>query len=254
MLRSVVRLTPTFIIPIFKNRNENDYVSNSTQPVVSKTGWERVKKMYSRDEFEVISVELNSVVQASLAGAFIGACMGGFVSSRQAYLYFIENNQATIFKSTMEAKKKLQDKVTIGFAHGAVRWGWRLSLFTGMFSLIATTISVYRDDTSLTQFITAGALTGGIYKLHLGTAATFVGAGLGAALSAVFGGAILGVLYLSGFSMQDIRQSLYRIKLAREDQYNQVLENAATIKNDELTKHHDKLVQEKGQITVENIE
>lgn len=39
-----------------------------------------------------------------MTGAFIGACMGGLVRSRDAYLYFIENNQATIFKSTFEAK------------------------------------------------------------------------------------------------------------------------------------------------------
>lgn len=43
-------------------------------------------------------------MQSALCGAFIGACMGGFVSSRVAYLNFIENNQATIFKSTADAK------------------------------------------------------------------------------------------------------------------------------------------------------
>ena len=37
-------------------------------------------------------------------GLFVGACWGGFVKSKEAYFYFIENNQATIFKSTMQAK------------------------------------------------------------------------------------------------------------------------------------------------------
>lgn len=55
-------------------------------------------------EYLEASVELYNVVQATFTGAFIGACMGGFVRSREAYLYFIENNQATIFTSTMEAK------------------------------------------------------------------------------------------------------------------------------------------------------
>ncbi|XP_060801249.1 RPII140-upstream gene protein [Amyelois transitella] len=255
MLRTAVRLTPTFIVPLFQHHNENDYnVLDPTTPNIPKTGWDRVKKMYTRDEYEEISVELNSVLQGSLAGAFIGACMGGFYSSQQAYVYFMENNQATIFKSTMEAKKKLQNYVTIGFARGAHRWGWRLGLFTGMFSLIATTISVYRDDTSLIQFITAGAITGGLYKVNLGTAATCVGAGLGAALSAVIGGVILGILKATGFSMQELRQALYNIKKAREDQYRQVIEKSAKIKNDDLTRHHDKLVEEKGQMDLKNIE
>lgn len=55
-------------------------------------------------EFEEVSVELHSVVQSSLCGAFVGAVFGGFIHSRDAYLYFIENNQATIFKSIVEAK------------------------------------------------------------------------------------------------------------------------------------------------------
>lgn len=37
-------------------------------------------------------------------GAFTGACLGGFAKSKDAYVYFIENNQATIFKSTLQAK------------------------------------------------------------------------------------------------------------------------------------------------------
>lgn len=51
-----------------------------------------------------VSVELHTVIQSTLGGSIIGACFGGFVHSRNAYVYFIENNQATIFKSTREAQ------------------------------------------------------------------------------------------------------------------------------------------------------
>lgn len=43
---------------------------------------------------------------------------------------FIESNQATAFENHLDAKKKLQDKVTLGFAKNAFRFGWRLALFT----------------------------------------------------------------------------------------------------------------------------
>ena len=43
---------------------------------------------------------------------------------------FMERNQATAFASHLDAKRKLQDQVTMGFAKNAFRFGWRLALFT----------------------------------------------------------------------------------------------------------------------------
>ncbi|KPJ03796.1 hypothetical protein RR46_00526 [Papilio xuthus] len=40
-------------------------------------------------------------------------------------------------------------------------------------------IAVYRGESSLIDYIMAGALTGGVYKANLGVAATIVGATLG---------------------------------------------------------------------------
>ncbi|XP_013141127.1 PREDICTED: RPII140-upstream gene protein [Papilio polytes] len=254
MIRTAIRLTPTFAFPFFEKRNINDHDKlHNPEPQTVDTGLERVKKMFQRDEFEEVSVELHNVIQATLSGSFIGACFGGFLKSRDAYIKFIERNQATAFTSTMQAKKQLQDHVTIGFAKGAVHWGWRLGLFTGCFSLITTVIAVYRGEPSLVDYIMAGALTGGMYKANLGIAATIVGATLGGALSAIGGLLILNILKISGVSMDEIRGALYKIKLAREDQYNQVLEKSAKEKHDNLTRHHDKLVTEKGEKKIEEI-
>lgn len=60
--------------------------------------------MLIRSEYDETSVELTNVVQTTMFGCFIGACFGGFVKSRDAYVYFIESNQASIFSSTFEAK------------------------------------------------------------------------------------------------------------------------------------------------------
>lgn len=46
------------------------------------------------------------MLQTTMTGTFIGACIGGFVFSKSAYINFVENNQATIFKSTNDAKVK----------------------------------------------------------------------------------------------------------------------------------------------------
>ncbi|XP_063890210.1 RPII140-upstream gene protein [Helicoverpa armigera] len=257
MFRTALRLTPSFTIPLFgkmTGQYDKDLLSNPEHPTVPQTGWDRVKLMYTGGEHEEISAELNTVLQSSLCGAFIGACLGGFSTSRVAYLNFIENNQATIFKSTAEAKKRLQDYVTVAFARGAVRWGWRLCFFTGSFSLIATTISVYRGNTSLIEYVSAGALTGALYKIDMGLPAIAVGAGLGAALSMIGGIIIIGILKVAGVSMEDIRQALYKLKEAREDQLNQALEKSAKIKNDKLAEHHKMLIAEEGEQKIEDIE
>lgn len=54
-----------------------------------------------------------------------------------------------------------------------------LLLNTFIFSLISTTLSVYRDESSIADYVTGGIITGAIYKANLGPAAMLVGAGLG---------------------------------------------------------------------------
>jgi complex I assembly factor TIMMDC1 len=77
-----------------------------------------------------MSGELNSIYQSGFLGLFIGMVYGGFLGSRKGYMDFMERNQATAFHSHIEAKRKLQDQVTVGFAKNAFRFGWRLCLFT----------------------------------------------------------------------------------------------------------------------------
>lgn len=55
-------------------------------------------------EFGSISKELSSIYQTSFFGFFFGALYGGMTKSRIAYIDFMENNQATAFKSHYEAK------------------------------------------------------------------------------------------------------------------------------------------------------
>lgn len=108
--------------------------------------------MSIHSEFGSMSKELSSICQSSFLGMFCGSLYGGMIRSRMSYIDFMENNQATAFKSHFDAKvcreccaiynsksktelaplsqKKLQDKISISFARGAWRYGWRLGLFT----------------------------------------------------------------------------------------------------------------------------
>lgn len=53
-----------------------------------------------------------------------------------------------------------------------------------IFSLITTTIAVYRGVPALVDYVMAGTITGAVYKANLGIAAMLVGAGVGKHCSA----------------------------------------------------------------------
>lgn len=60
-----------------------------------------------------MSSELNAVYQAGFLGMFSGALYGGFLNSRNAYFDFMDTNQATAFKSHLDAKVNMLSFVTL---------------------------------------------------------------------------------------------------------------------------------------------
>lgn len=163
------------------------------------------------------------------------------MKARIEYQNFIDNNQATKFSSTFEAKKKLQDRVTLGFAKGAFQWGWRLGLFTGSFMweennsefklniesrfynyffpisrLMTTSIATYRGKSSLLEYTTAGFLTGACYKLSLGPRAMLVAGAVGGLFGTTAGAMSLGILKLTGTTMEEVRFWQYNWKKNRD--------------------------------------
>ncbi|CAG2054370.1 unnamed protein product, partial [Timema podura] len=141
--------------------------------------------------------------------------MGGFYRTKNTYLNFIERNQATVFRDHLEAKKKLQDQVTINFAKGAFYWGWRIGLFTSTYVLITTSISVYRGKSSILEYLAAGCITGSCFKMNMGVKGMVVGGLLGSALGGLAGGFSLAIFKITGTSMEDVRYWQYRWKQER---------------------------------------
>lgn len=80
-----------------------------------------------------ISPELNSINLAGFTGAFIGGIIGGVSHLKVANMNFRENNEATLFESTRDAQRKLQNESTVGFGKGAFRMGWRIGIFCWTF-------------------------------------------------------------------------------------------------------------------------
>ncbi|XP_063704551.1 RPII140-upstream gene protein [Culicoides brevitarsis] len=182
---------------------------------------ERLRAIYSISEFGELSPELNSIRQACLFGGFVGIMYGGFVDSRISYMNFMERNQATAFDNHFEAKKMLQNNVTTGFVRGAMKWGWRVALFTTSYTAISTTIASYRGKSSVWEYLAAGGLTGAIYKVNMGLKGMTAGGAAGLAMGGIAGLLTLGLLKLSGHTVEDVqywqhRMQLSRLKITRE--------------------------------------
>lgn len=208
--------------------------------------------LFKFSELDEISTEVNSIYQAGFLGFLVGAGYGGFIYSRNAYENFMHNNQATAFESHLDAKKKLQDKVTINFAKGAFKWGWRVALFSSSYVCITTMISVYRGKSSLLEYVTAGAVTGGIYKVNLGLRGIIVGNGLGATLGGIAGGLSLLILRSSGMTMEEVRYWQYKWKDERSKSVREAYIKETKNEADKFMELHNQSIENK--ISLDNLE
>lgn len=203
-----------------------------------------------------MSSELNAIYQAGFLGLFAGATYGGnwlivsaisfrfdnliflgFLGSRKAYYDFLDRNQATAFKSHLDAKKQLQNSVTVSFAKGAYRFGWRLGLFSVSYVGITTTIAVYRGKSSIFEYAAAGALTGATYKFSMGLKGMTAGTLVGGVLGSIAGGVSLLILKSTGMTMEEVRYWQYKWRTSRDDTINEAMK--AQTELDPLHIHHD---------------
>lgn len=232
----------------FGSINENDRVEHAPMqqmlaeaPGDKQTGKDRLYLMFSIDEFGRISNEVNSIYQAGFLGFLVGACYGGFINSRVAYVNFMERNQATAFKSSFEAKRKLQDQVTVTFAKGAFKWGWRLALFTTSYIGIQTVISVYRGKSSIYEYLAAGGTTGALYKFSMGPKGMVSGGLVGMTLGGIAGLASLAILKASGTTMEEVRFWQYKWRASRDEAINESFKKQTPAEADRLMEgHHEK--------------
>lgn len=237
------------------SQSGHDVVSKGTKTFESylledqnwkETGWDRLKQMFEIDEFGNMSSELNSVYQASFCGFFAGFVFGGISYSREAYLNFMENNEATAFQSHLDAKRKLQNDFMVSFARGGIKWGWRIGLFTTSYYGIITAISVYREQSSIYEYLAAGFTTGAVYRMHMGLRGMAAGGVIGGVLAGIAGGVTLLILHASGITMKDLRYWQYKWHLNRNAEihntYKRLYEEEYP--TSPLIKEHDKEVGE----------
>ncbi|CAB3375583.1 Hypothetical predicted protein [Cloeon dipterum] len=178
---------------------------------------ERLYTMYSVDEFGNYSPELTSIIDLSLASFCGGAVVGGFIHSRAAHIFWMENNKATAFVDHVAAKRSLQDSIVKGMYKGGLMWGWRTAAFCGMYQAVATTAAVYRGKFGIIEHTLGGCAAGALYKANLGLRGITVGCILGGVLGTMAGACSSAICYLTGTDLDHIRYYQHQWKLREEE-------------------------------------
>ncbi|NWH66873.1 TIDC1 factor, partial [Geococcyx californianus] len=98
------------------------------------------------------------------------------------------------------------------------RWSWRVAAFVTIFNTVSTGLSAYRNKTTISNFASAGAFTGALFRMHLGLQGLAGGLLFGTVFGIPAGALVILVHNLAGESLQEKRirehRELYEQKLA----------------------------------------
>lgn len=188
------------------------------EPLPGETGWDRVKMIFELDEWGQKHPNLDFTFQGVMMGFFVGSAVGGFQAAKQATDQFIQRNEAAKFYTDLDAKRRLNDHVFYSAYRSAFKWGWRTSLFTGVYLFSLTFFSTYQNSTKISHYVGAGALTGTLFKFRMGPRAMLVGGGLGSVLGLIAGGLTTGMFWVMGSSLDEMNYWRLQYRISQQSE------------------------------------
>ncbi|XP_033221563.1 RPII140-upstream gene protein [Belonocnema kinseyi] len=195
------------------------YIKNKDENVLNETGKDRLRKMFSKNEYGEISPEIRYCMHIGSMAFIFGAIYGGVLRGRSAFIHFIDSNEATMFRNHLDAKRQLQDQVSLSVFKGAAQWSWRSGFFTSVYAITSTVVSVFRGKSGVIEHVDGGFMAGAVYNMKNGVRGAIVGGGLGGVLGAFFGSIFYGFLLLTGQTVEEVRFWTYEWNKHREDLY-----------------------------------
>ncbi|RZF39229.1 hypothetical protein LSTR_LSTR010323 [Laodelphax striatellus] len=206
--RTICLISTTALLNTRTTKNEDVKVSAQDDKAESEDkpidGWDRLALMYSTNEFGELSTELSAVANATTLLFLIGSTYGITKNTREAYLNFVEKNQATQFASVFEAKRKLQDRVLMAAFKGWLEYGIKLTAFSTFLLLGTTTLMVYTGYSSVFHYGLVGSVFGAVFKWKLGPRGMYAGGVVGGVLGLFAGATTNGLLYMFDSSLDDL--------------------------------------------------
>lgn len=191
---------------------------NIGKPEFPDTGWERIKDLFDRDATQRYPEEITNVVNSGALGALAGFVYGGLPAARYARERYIQVSQAELYTNRVDAVRSAHNAAIRGFVRYGWRWSWRVAVIVTLFSSVSTGLSVYQDKDAVSQYVAAGAVTVGLFRLTLGLRGLVAGSIIGAVLGIPVGALVIGLQSLTGETVRERRRrerrELYELKLA----------------------------------------
>ncbi|NXC46362.1 TIDC1 factor, partial [Penelope pileata] len=160
--------------------------------------------------------ETVNIVRSAFTGGLVGWLYGGLPAFRQARSDFIERSQGEAFQNRADAVQSAHRAGLRSFIRYGWRWSWRVAVFVTIFNTVSTSLSVYRNKTTISNFASAGAFTGALFRMHLGLPGLAGGLVFGTAFGIPAGGLLMIVQKLAGETLQEKRNRERREQYERK--------------------------------------
>ncbi|XP_048350691.1 complex I assembly factor TIMMDC1, mitochondrial [Sphaerodactylus townsendi] len=220
-------------------------------PVPPESGWERVLELFRKNELNRYPEETLNICKTTFTAGIFGLVYGGIPGFLYAKKRYIEQSDAEIFHNRLDAAQSMHRAAVRGFIRYGWRWGWRVAAFVAIFNTVSISLSLYHDKILLSHFVAAGAVTGGLFRFHLGLGGFAAGSIFGALLGVPAGGLMMGMQKLSGETFLERRKrerrELYEQQLAEWNNSLNITESISKETDDYIQKRTEKRGDEKFQ-------
>ncbi|RUS77111.1 hypothetical protein EGW08_015127 [Elysia chlorotica] len=176
--------------------------------IEQESGEERVRMIFKKDHMGKSSPELE-YIQVVLAQTFVISFFMKYVPEFYfAKQDFIREHHGTVFRTRLEAARRMQDHVSLRAASAGGKFAVKITAFASGFAFISQMIASYRNKTSVLEYTVAAGLTGGLARIQLGVKGFIAGSALGSVL-----GSIVGCVACAIFKAHDATQEQRHLQI-----------------------------------------
>lgn len=163
----------------------------------SETGSDRLKRMYTKDVDGFQSPELWFIGQSLLKICGMTFLITSYIGGKHGGEKFAKENQATAFRTQFQASRLRNDHVVLAGMKSGFIWTYRVGIFSSIFLFLSQSIAVYRNKSSVMEYVIASGVTGSLLKANLGPKGMMSGGVFGSLMGLVGGTLIYGFMLMT---------------------------------------------------------
>ncbi|XP_031830110.1 RPII140-upstream gene protein isoform X1 [Nomia melanderi] len=195
-------------------KKDDSYPTVEGEDSLMLSGTERLKHMLITSNGE-LTKESQSIISATTVCGIGSFVIGGLTEALRVPEKFKKENQTTKFLSQIHANKLLNDQIALEFFRKGISYGWRVGLFAFFNQAIGVSLYTYRGKHQIRNYTLAGAISGGLFKLHLGLKGICAAGVIGGLFGTIYGTLSVGMLYLSGTTIDQVYSANLEYKQRR---------------------------------------